>query len=396
MCPLVVLVEVPRVFASDVASLEEGSGADAGLGSTLATGRILGGSRLSRDGHSDHRIESHGRGSDSDNSSIANAVGDSSRGGRSRGGSRSAALSAVARSSLAIDVDKELVLELLLDGVVVVVRLIREGERSQSVRDRSSLDTTDKLLTLDFDGRAAGVELSGGDIVGSKSALVPLEAGGEIGELAVLGGCDGRLLEGRPGPDPIQGVLRVLGEVLRQLDGRLAPDILTVGLGSLVGELTLALLRDGLVIDLVALAVIVVASGQQSTTSIAALAIGGPLSMNIEEGIRTLGLGGTVDEYSTTVERLVGGGVRDRDVAVLLVAKGDKVTRSSCEGRKAVNLLAQSLLAHRKAITRDTVGKRSVVEGSRLAAGPSTGEAIRTNKGSVGCDLVELLDPGVR
>lgn len=406
-------VEVPGVLAADVATLQEGSRADRSGSSAVdelgRVGRVLRRSRgrLRSDGDGEHRVQSHRSGRDGDGADLV-ASGRGSRRGSVRGRGRDNLLSAVtgngrvAGGIVALDVNLELVLDLVLDGDGVVVGLLREVEGGQRVslllvggRGRGSVGALDEGLSLDLDGGAARVDLSGRDIIRGDGTLVALEVGGEVGELAILGVGDGRGLQSRPGPDPVESVLGVLGNILGELDSRLAPDIGPHGLGSLVRELGLTVGGDGLAVDLVALAIVVVAGSQELATGVTTLAISSPLAMNVEEGVVGSGVSGAIDEDSTAVQRLVGGVLRLGDVTVLLVAEGDIVAGSSGQVRELSVLGAlKVLLAKIEALVGDAVGEGLVVEGG-ITTVPAVRKASRADKSAIGSDTVELLNPGV-
>ena len=100
-----------------------------------------------------------------------------------------------------------------------------------------------------------------------------------------------------------------------------------------MGELLLTLLGNSLTVDLVALAVIVVGSSQQATTTISTRAIRVPDSMNGHESVVGLRVSCTVNEDGTAILRLARNVLGKTDMAVLLIAKRNSLASSSGQSR---------------------------------------------------------------
>lgn len=159
-----------------------------------------------------------------------------------------------------------------------------------------------------------------------------------------------RLGECWPVPHPVEGVVGADSDVSGKLDISLAPKVTTLRVLCGLGELLLARLRDGAAVDLVALAVIVVASGQQSTTTITAGTIHVPDIVDGQQGIAVTGLLSAVNVDGSSIAGLIGLCCGQSDVTVLLVAHGKVVARSSDKLGILGRVIADGLLRTAEAV----------------------------------------------
>ena len=166
----------------------------------------------------------------------------------------------------------------------------------------------------------------------------------------------------------------------------------------------LARLRDRVAVDLVALAVVVVAGSEKKAALVAAGAVGSPDIVDVEELLVGTGLRGAVDGDGAAVGGLSGAG--DRDVAVFLVAECDHVARRGAEGGTAGGLVALGLLGATHGVGGEddvrvaSIGREEVDELRVVEIGGGTEHVASWvadigGEGSVGVDDAELLDPAV-
>lgn len=146
-----------------------------------------------------------------------------------------------------------------------------------------------------------------------------------------------------PVPDPVQGVSRGV-DISWELDVVLAPEIDThEGVRGVVFEDLVAVGRDVTSVELVALSVVEVASGQEDTTAITARSSCVPHLVDAENLVVVFGLRGTVDVDCTAVGWLADLCVGECNVTVFLVPKGDVVAGRSYQGWAGGGLVADGL-----------------------------------------------------
>ncbi|KAI6761269.1 hypothetical protein HG531_001822 [Fusarium graminearum] len=157
------------------------------------------------------------------------------------------------------------------------------------------------------------------------------------------------------------------------------------------------------IVGLVALAIVVVASGDELATLVTTSALFVPAEVNIKELLLILGLSGAVEVDGAAVLGLVGLVLRKSGVAILEVHDGNIVTRSSFKhGELRVLLklvLVQNLLARVGRLARlgqnvlgDRVGKGRV---GGIARDEATRVTHFTNHGAISSEFGGILNPGV-
>ena len=257
---------------------------------------------------------------------------------------------------------------------------------------------------LDVDGAGVTLILGNGGHGEAVRILFSTHKGASPGVEAVGGSLevDGVGVQVRPVPVPVDGVDGAGLEVGGQLEGGLAAK-LNVVRGALRSQLGSPLHADGAAVWLIALAVVVVAGGQEAATAVTTSALLVPDKVDVKEALLLLGLAGAVEEDSTAVQGLLGLILGKGGVTVLKVDDGYVVARCGLQHRKLRVLIQLVLVEHliprvgTLASSRKNPLRDDVLEGgvSRVARDPAASVALGADHGAVGGDFVRLFDPGV-
>ena len=239
-----------------------------------------------------------------------------------------------------VGVDQEHVVHLLGDGPIRDILVLDERARTLgalivAVAGRSEMEL-----------RCIAVRINDGDVnhtgiyLGSDNILSLGIVDAVPRSLSGLGGKRG------PVPDPVEGVCGVDVNVVGNADIDLAPESSTLKRIGGLGELGLASSGNFAVVFLMALAVVVVSSGNQAATTITTSSLGVPDTMDTEELVVVLGLRGAVDEDGAAVERLIGLVVGKRHMSILLITKSNQLARSSLDHGEFVGVVADRVFGY--------------------------------------------------
>lgn len=213
-----------------------------------------------------------------------------------------------------------------------------------------------------------------------------------------------------PVPNPVKGIVGPNGDVSRELDVGLAPQVCALGVLGNLAELILTRSRNLAGVVLVALAVIVVTRGQESSSLVTAGSIRVPDVVDRHESVVGTWLLRAVDVDGSPVPWLVLLCCWERHMTILLVAQSDVVARGGDQlGVLGICVSADGLLRAAEEIGRKHNGTLSPAVGrdlpqvvrnisleSRISASyKSPLIACGVDHSAVGRNAVHLLNPGV-
>jgi hypothetical protein len=172
---------------------------------------------------------------------------------------------------------------------------------------------------------------------------------------------------------------------------------------TLRGQLSSSLEADGAVVGLIALAIVVVSSGQENAAAVASSAVFVPNKMDIKETLILLGLASAIKEHGAAILRLLGLILGKSRVTILKVDEGYVVARCGFQHRELRVLIQLVLVQHlitrvgtltreRQKPLRNTILEEWV---SRIASNPATSIALSSNHGAIRGNFVGTLNPRV-